>query len=60
MLLHATLVDVDERCTGAVHRMLDRQASITELPDIDDLLHDDRADRADRADRGTGGTAESW
>lgn len=51
MLPHATLVDIDERPTGTAHRVLDRQTSATELPDIDDLLHDYLADR------GTGGPA---
>ncbi|MFD6891387.1 exonuclease SbcCD subunit D [Streptomyces sp. NPDC059957] len=51
MLPQATLVDIDERRTGTAHRVLDRQTSTTELPDIDDLLHDYLADR------GTGGPA---
>jgi hypothetical protein len=45
MLPQATLVDIDERRTGTAHRVLDRQTSATELPDIDDLLHDYLADR---------------
>lgn len=45
MLPQATLVDIDERRTGTTHRVLDRQTSTTELPDIDDLLHDYLADR---------------
>jgi exonuclease SbcD len=44
MLPQATLVDIDERRTGTAHRVLDRQASAAELPDIDDLLHDYLAD----------------
>ncbi|MFG2785755.1 exonuclease SbcCD subunit D [Streptomyces prunicolor] len=51
MLPQATLVDIDQRRTGTAHRVLDRQTSATELPDIDDLLH------AYLADRGTGGPA---
>ncbi|MGW2017600.1 metallophosphoesterase family protein [Streptomyces sp. NPDC001927] len=45
MLPQATLVDIDERRNGAAHRVLDRQTSATELPDIEDLLHDYLADR---------------
>ncbi|WP_405835119.1 exonuclease SbcCD subunit D [Streptomyces sp. NBC_01518] len=45
MLPQATLIDIDERRTGTAHRVLDRQTSATELPDIDDLLHDYLADR---------------
>ncbi|MGI5484781.1 metallophosphoesterase family protein [Streptomyces lavendofoliae] len=51
MLPQATLVDIDERRADTTHRVLDRQTSTTELPDIDDLLHDYLADR------GTGGPA---
>ncbi|RBM08665.1 exonuclease SbcCD subunit D [Streptomyces sp. PT12] len=40
MLPHATIVDIEERHTGAAHRVLDRETSTEELPGIDDLLRD--------------------
>lgn len=40
MLPQATLVDIDERRTGAGDRVLDRQTSRRELPAIEDLLRD--------------------
>ncbi|MFC9337452.1 exonuclease SbcCD subunit D [Streptomyces sp. NPDC057020] len=45
MLPRATLVDIEERRSGTAHRVLDRQTAATELPDINDLLHDYLADR---------------
>ncbi|EWC64448.1 Exonuclease SbcD [Actinokineospora spheciospongiae] len=40
LLPQATIVDVEERCPGAVTAVLDRVAVDTDLPDVHDMLHD--------------------
>lgn len=40
MLPQATVVTIDERRTGAADRVLDRETSTRELPDVEDLLRD--------------------
>ena len=45
MLPRATIVDIEERRTGAVDRVLKRETSTAELPGIEDLLHDYLSDR---------------
>ncbi|WP_216588305.1 metallophosphoesterase family protein [Streptomyces brasiliscabiei] len=40
MMPQATLVDIDERRTGAADRVLDRETSAGELPAVEDLLRD--------------------